>query len=335
MSLQLETLPLFDICCLLYEGYFKASLEENMEYIKDFLESSTIHGLSHIAKTRKFFGVLWICTVVAGFVFAGYIINESFNSWAEYPVKTITETLPINNMRFPKVTVCPPKNTKTNLNFDLMMLENKTISNATRFELYEYAIELLMNETYKTNLEYLQKLDEEGRYQNWYHGITSIDIPNYNVFKQMTFSIWTSASTGTIRSQFFGDRFNLDKVEKYFKYTIQIIHPEISIEVEDIKFNVYFQRIYMKELEDKMDIPMDRTSKSEYNDTGETIKKTYNIIPGLSKSFTFYRKVSLDDFLGSNLTQMPGFELSWNFSKQIDSDFSFAYETRTQQYLRF
>ena len=93
-----------------------------MEYFKEFLDSSTIHGLSHIPKTRKFSRVLWTCTVIAGFIFAGYLINESFNSWAENPVKTVTETLPINMMQFPKVTVCPPKNTKTNLNYDLMIM---------------------------------------------------------------------------------------------------------------------------------------------------------------------------------------------------------------------
>ena len=306
-----------------------------MEYFKEFLETSTIHGLSHISKTRKFSRIIWTCTIIAGFVFAGYIIDKSFNSWAEYPVKIITETLSINTMRFPKVTVCPPKNVKTNLNFDLMMLENKTLSNSTRFQLYEHAIQLLMNDIYTTNLEYLQKLDEKGRYWNWYHGITAIDIPNYDFVSNMRIDITTCASTGSIRSQYFKDGFNLDKIEKALWYTIFIVYPRnISLSTEDINLNIFVQRIFLKNLEkgfDSINLPLEQ-SKPIYD---ETIQWNYKASLGFSKTIYFRRKVSHDDLLTSKLTQVPGFELFWNYSKQIDSDSFFENHTRTRQFLRF
>ena len=83
-----------------------------MGSIKEFLESSTIHGLQYIATTRKIVKLLWILVIVAGFSGAGVLINQSFQAWDESPVKTTIETLPITEITLPKVTVCPPKKRK-------------------------------------------------------------------------------------------------------------------------------------------------------------------------------------------------------------------------------
>ena len=83
-----------------------------MEQLKTFLESSTIHGLVHISTPRKLTRLFWVVVVIAGFISAGMIINESFVSWADSPTKTTIETVSITKMTLPKVTVCPPKNGK-------------------------------------------------------------------------------------------------------------------------------------------------------------------------------------------------------------------------------
>ena len=92
-----------------------------MEEFKQFLDSSTIHGLSYISSTRRFIRFAWILIVIGGFTVAGYMIYESFQNWNESPVTTTIETLPISGMTLPNVTVCPPKNKAffTNLNYDL------------------------------------------------------------------------------------------------------------------------------------------------------------------------------------------------------------------------
>ena len=96
-----------------------------MEDIRIFLESSTIHGLFHISSTQKYARFLWILIVIAGFTGSSIIIYSSFESWNEGPIKTTIETLPITEIIFPKVTVCPPKNTYTELNYDLVMAKSK------------------------------------------------------------------------------------------------------------------------------------------------------------------------------------------------------------------
>ena len=114
-----------------------------MEKLNTFLESSTIHGFSYIAAGRKYVRLFWILVVIGGFSAAGFIIYQSFQSWADSPVKTTIETLPITEITLPKVTVCPPKNTYTDLNYDLMMAENMTLDNTTRNELTDLALRLL------------------------------------------------------------------------------------------------------------------------------------------------------------------------------------------------
>ena len=111
-----------------------------MEGIRNFLESSTIHGLTYIATTRKFARQFWIGVVFTGFTGALFLINASFQDWADNPVKTTIETLPIKDIRYPKVTVCPPKNTFTNLNYDLLMTSNMSLDDETRKDLANYAI---------------------------------------------------------------------------------------------------------------------------------------------------------------------------------------------------
>ena len=121
-----------------------------MEYIKTFLESSTIHGLAYIANGKKYVRLLWILVVIAGFTGAGYIIYQSFQSWADGPVKTTIETHPIKEITFPKVTVCPPRNSFTDLNYDLMMTENMTLDNDIRDEIKEYALQLMYDHYYES-----------------------------------------------------------------------------------------------------------------------------------------------------------------------------------------
>ena len=103
-----------------------------MEGVRIFLESSTIHGLTFISTTRKYARLFWILVVITGFVGASLLIKESFDSWSEGPAKTAIGTFPIADIRFPKVTVCPPKNTFTDLNYDLMISENVTLTEEMR-----------------------------------------------------------------------------------------------------------------------------------------------------------------------------------------------------------
>ena len=176
------------------------SVPFTMDRVGTFLESSTIHGLAYISTTRSYSRFLWTLIVIAGFSVAGLLINESFDAWSESPVKTTIETLPITDLEFPEVTVCPPSYTFTDLNYDLMLAENISLNDNMRNEMLKYAIELIEeDELFNNNLT---KLEEDNRYYNWYYGFTDTVIPTFstshyeNVPSRLIYYIYTSTTAG-------------------------------------------------------------------------------------------------------------------------------------------
>ena len=100
-----------------------------MEILREFLESSTIHGLTYISTSKSRAGkVFWALVVIGGFCSASYLINNSYVEWSASPVATTIHTVPIEELPFPKVTVCPPKGSNTALNPDLRMLKEMGIT---------------------------------------------------------------------------------------------------------------------------------------------------------------------------------------------------------------
>ena len=79
--------------------------------VTEFLESSTIHGLVYLARTQKLSRLFWMLVVMTGFTVAGYLIQQSFADWASNPVSTTLKTFSIDEISFPRVTVCPPRET--------------------------------------------------------------------------------------------------------------------------------------------------------------------------------------------------------------------------------
>ena len=122
-----------------------------MEGLREFLQSSTIHGLAYIGSDRSQVRIFWLGVVIAGFTGAGIMINQSFSSWAESPISTTIETLPIREIDFPNVTVCPPRNSFTSLNPDLVSSRNITFDEEKRRELSDYVPYAAYDVTYKAN----------------------------------------------------------------------------------------------------------------------------------------------------------------------------------------
>ena len=204
-----------------------------MERVRTFLESSTIHGLTYISTTRKYARVFWILVVITGFAVASLLIKESFDSWSESPIKTTIETLPITQIKFPKVTVCPPKNTFTDLNYDLMNTE--TLTEEMRDEMFKYAVEVLNKESFFLNG--WTQLDEKERSYNWYHGYTKIQSPSLitiNDNEVTVYNIYTSAVSGIVSTQYNGEQLMPDLVEKKLKYMVSVYPPKIAKTNENV-----------------------------------------------------------------------------------------------------
>ena len=296
-----------------------------MENIRHFLESSSVHGLSYISSTRKIVKLFWIIVVISGFTGAAFIIYESFQAWEESPITTTIETRPISEITFPKVTVCPPKNTYTDLNYDLMMAENMTLNKDTRNELKNLAIELLNDQLHKTIMKNLSKIEDCDRYYNWYHGYTLLKIPLKcceNLHSEIYIQIKSNALHGTLTTQHFGDKFEPVLVEADFWYDILFDPPGYVKWNKNITLYINVEWIEMIDLAsgiDKFNIVTVKSNSRRDNDyvSDQFIVRNFTP-PGHKKKIAFQRKVSKDDVEKMTLNKMPGFKLSWKYLGAVE-----------------
>ena len=301
-----------------------------MDNIKEFLETSTIHGLSYISTGRKYTRCLWIAVVLAGFTGASFLIYESFNSWAQNPTTTTVETLPINQIKFPKVTVCPPKNTFTDLNYDLLLSEKTNLTKEMRNELFMSIIQDVEDQLY---LDDWDKLIDDNRFYNWYHGYSPLQSPVRSNFYGIEYSIITTASSGVITTQHYREKYIPDLIERKMYYRVTVYMPQNVINNENVTLHSKVEKVSMTGLKigHKDDIEMDGFEDALEAEQ-KVAYKTFN--PPTEDPLLDYiyvkhsRDISHEDIRVNGLTMnlMPGFEFKWNYSGIEDipeSKFSF------------
>ena len=314
-----------------------------MDNFRNFLESSTIHGLAYISTTRKCVRLSWIFVVIAGFVGSGIIIYESFETWAESPVKTTIETLPIEQIKFPKVTVCPPENTFTNLNYDIMSANNMTLSLYDRNELLRYALEQLSQSYYDEVLKNMSILEEEHRYYNWYNGYSEVGIPYNQPYNWggdhnlLTYDIKTSATEGAVVSRHFGENYDPDKLERFLSSDIEIQVPHSLKRMVNASLIFSIEKVSMVDIaplesEEFYNIDNDRLSTTISNAT-----KNIEMRHASAYLFGFRRTISDGDFerTRNNLLKMPGFKLSWRYNVSVKPQQKFSDDILTKSYVRY
>ena len=296
-----------------------------MEAVRDFLESSSINGLNHIANSSKLVKLFWILIVAQGFVISTYLIYESFENWEENPVRTTVSTAPISELKFPTVTVCPPRNTFTDMNYDLIAAENKTLSKETKQELFEYVIELIEENIFLDNLN---KFHEKDRFHNWYYGLTrlmeydrswdeSFESASYKIYR---FDIETSATSGVVTTEHFGEDFQPELVEHNVIYQFYLWTPESVWDNPNVTLHLDLEKVSLLELSDKDSVDdvkvHGRVIPPEMTTFNFTSRKGYG--PGSSRFPTY--GVSLERYLRyenldlMNQEKMPGFRLKWYYS---------------------
>ena len=288
-----------------------------MDNIKQFLETSTIHGLTYISTTKKFVQLFWILVVIIGFAISGIMIYQSFQAWNESPVKTTVETLSTTKMNFPKVTVCPPKNTSTNLNYDLMVMENKTISNDSRNELTNYAFDLLQDHIHAMVKANLSRLNESNRYRNWYQRSSKMFGP-YLCSKDLrpVYELKSYATSGIISTENFGKKFDSDKVETNIRYIVSIATRVNFQKTDNISLTLEIERISLEEYgEEKIEILNTVIPPESHN-----ITLLYTPNRTDPKVIRFERKLHADDIWKINLKMkiMPGFKIKWYYTGKLD-----------------
>ena len=74
-----------------------------METCKEFLESTTIHGLVYISTSRsKLVKLSWLLAVLICFCVAGNLIRQAYEDWNESPTSSVITTQSVDKLQFPK-----------------------------------------------------------------------------------------------------------------------------------------------------------------------------------------------------------------------------------------
>ena len=133
-----------------------------MQILKEFLETSTIHGLAYISNVPSKTGkALWLIIVIAGFCTAGFLINSSYEEWETTPVATSISTHPIANLSLPIITICPPAHSNTALNVDLVRAGNIRITDAERSALINVSRQFFIHEPSQSFVDLARRLTNE------------------------------------------------------------------------------------------------------------------------------------------------------------------------------
>ena len=283
-----------------------------MEGIRSFLDSSSINGLNHISTTRGLSRLFWIFVVFSGFVVSGFLIHQSFQSWDQHPIVTTIETLPADEMKLPKVTVCPPKNSFTDLNYDLMLARNITFTNEMIEEMTiyaKYAIDI-------GYLKYLTKLEDRNLFYNWYMGISPIELPRLTKEPtepnkpnpKLDYTLISYALSGNISTENFGKKLSMDLLERNVDYTIQIIVPEEFQNNENITINLRLEWL----LTEKGFIRISSGAKIQVRQDFKELSIVTNEITNNRIFVNYNHRIKTSEDL--QLDHNPGFKFGWSYS---------------------
>ena len=296
-----------------------------MKLLTEYFNVASIHGLHYITSSRKLNRLFWIAVVLSGLVGSFVLIHESFDSWAKSPIKTTVVSKPIKELRFPKLTVCPPKHTFTDLNYDLVSTKNMKLDQETKADLTEFAMGAIQDHMHEELMSRLNQLQEENRYFNWYLGLTYITLPIYEKTGKLYYEVWTWATSGAIKTIKFGEK-NDWSFEKNVLYNYNIHYPQEAGENENVTLNFDVEFTWTPGLEngnkDKDTLKVADnvvTDKNKFLHLNPPNKKTFfcSIQNSCGRNFKLIQvnRFLSEEFLKNlELDLMPGSKVSWYYS---------------------
>ena len=298
-----------------------------MDGFKEFLESSTIHGLVYIATNRRVARLLWICIVIAGFTIAGDLIYQSFSSWEESPVLTTIETRSISDLEFPGVVVCPAQNSFTTLNPDLIRSDKNSWDQNTTRRLEEIFIEATFDLNVENKYKTMSSFFEKDMFFNWYKGESMLEFPSikkksrWGLYQGYVtrFSPQTSAVSGSFSTPYFGEIFHEEDFELGLFFYINIYVPDKEREngsislVIDINYDIEgnTEAVYVSSSETCSHFG------EKLNATEKKYKKEYSLKGDVFYIVSFVRRIRRDE---STYQRHTGMRVSWYYNVTVQPD---------------
>ena len=102
---------------------------------KDYSSSTTIHGFAYLSgdNITAVERLLWAIVVISAILFATYLVANVYKGWQDDPVITTLDTvaLPIEEIEFPAVTICPQGSRQEIIDLVLYRQLTEYIENST------------------------------------------------------------------------------------------------------------------------------------------------------------------------------------------------------------
>ena len=89
----------------------------------------------------------------------------------------------------------------------------------------------------------LNKLEETNKFYNWYHGYTKIYKQSTNDNKHGDYDIETSAISGSISSQYFGQKYQSHLVREFAFPMVKVYPPKNACNNENITFHFKLEKV--------------------------------------------------------------------------------------------
>ena len=262
------------------------------------------------------------------------------------PISTTITTNPIEQVTYPEIFVCPPRNTFTNLNHDLVNVPDERIDQDYIYELIRLVDKKVQEAELEKSLIELDTFDEKDKFKKWYLGLTEFALPQYYYifgYLKQIIEYKTTATSGTISSPFFRSKY--DKKNFYFitVYIFDLSNLLLHIE-EDTILNLNLE-IDTKETEGGSEtFSLDLGSEIDsYKLTGPMTKTlSFNRSDQMTQFWlTFERDFHYEHVENWSTKRMTGMKIEWYFSnkqgrkKEIKSYTKYSNQSNNMQFSKF
>ena len=139
-------------------GSKRSTRRRIVDTTKQYSSTTTIHGISYLAgdDVPRLERLLWAFVVLFAIVFTTYQVITLYNDWQDQPVITTLDTvsLPIEEIEFPAVTICPQGSRQEIIDSVLfrqlksyIQYKDSNVTNLTEKEMMEY-VEWFITDVY-------------------------------------------------------------------------------------------------------------------------------------------------------------------------------------------
>ena len=200
----------------------------------------------------------------------------------------------------------------------LQLLSDLVVGKDKKNKMIVEAVHQVHESHFKEVLANMSKLEEENRFYNWYLGYTRVAWPYWDEDYGLDYYISTSATTGSVKTQHFGDGYDPDKIERKLRYYIKITPPEHVVGNPNYTLTLEIEKVIMFLPGSSVDFMF----VGDDNDGWQLdADQNYHFLKFTAPAYIYIlvrRDVNEKDIETNQyfLKKNPGFNMKWNYNQR-------------------